>query len=46
MDPWQGGRYAPKNGWADITRADFYKLTQAGKDVYALTRKDLRESAA
>ena len=45
MDPWAGGTYGPKNGWADITRADFYKLTQSGRDMYALTRAALRAAA-
>ena len=37
LDPWQGGKYGPKS-WNDITRADFYKLTQTGKDLYMLTQ--------
>lgn len=45
MDPWQGGKFSPRS-WADITRADFYKLTQAGKEVYALTRSSIRSSAS
>lgn len=46
MDPWQGGKYGPKNGWADISRADFYALTESGKELYALTRKNLRAAAS
>ena len=41
MDPWQGGAYGPKS-WSDISRADFYKLTQSGKELYELTRENLR----
>ncbi len=44
MDPWQGGKYGPKS-WADISRADFYKLTQSGKDIYNLTKTALRSAA-
>lgn len=44
MDPWQGGGYGPKS-WRDISRADFYKLTQSGKEIYELTRIELRQSA-
>ena len=43
MDPWQGGSYGPKS-WSDISRADFYKLTQAGKELYELTRSALRSA--
>ena len=46
MDPWQGGKYGPKNGWADISRADFYALTESGKELYALTRKNLRAATS
>ncbi|MBR5965830.1 MAG: hypothetical protein IK015_06925 [Treponema sp.] len=45
MDPWQGGKYSPKS-WSDISRADFYKLTQAGKELYQLTRESLRSGEA
>jgi hypothetical protein len=44
MDPWQGGGYGPKS-WSDISRADFYKLSQAGKELYELTRAALRSAA-
>ncbi|MBQ6028389.1 MAG: hypothetical protein IJL24_02530, partial [Treponema sp.] len=44
MDPWQGGGYGPKS-WSDISRADFYKLSQAGKELYELTRAALRAAA-
>lgn len=44
MDPWQGGAYAPKS-WSDISRADFYKLTQTGKELYELTRINLRQES-
>ncbi len=44
MDPWQGGDYGPKS-WSDISRADFYKLSQAGKELYELTRAALRAAA-
>ena len=43
MDPWQGGKYSPKS-WSDISRADFYKLTQTGKELYELTRLALRSA--
>lgn len=45
MDPWQGGNYGPKS-WSDISRVDFYKLTQSGKELYELTRENLRSGAA
>lgn len=44
MDPWKGGDYGPKS-WNDVSRADFYKLTQTGKEIYELTRIDLRDAA-
>jgi hypothetical protein len=44
MDPWKGGDYGPKS-WNDVSRADFYKLTQTGKEIYELTRIDLRDTA-
>lgn len=45
MDPWQGGKFSPKS-WSDISRADFYKLTQTGKELYQLTREALRSGSA
>lgn len=44
MDPWKGGDYGPKS-WSDVSRADFYKLTQAGKEIYELTRINLRDAS-
>ncbi|MCR5045485.1 MAG: hypothetical protein K6A42_02780, partial [Treponema sp.] len=41
MDPWQGGTYKHES-WSDIKRADFYKLTQNGLEIYNLTRKAMR----
>lgn len=45
MDPWRGGKYGPKS-WSDISRADFYKLTQTGKDLYKLTQLRSRLQSA
>ncbi len=45
MDPWEGGKFEPKS-WSDISRADFYKLTDCGKELYLLTRSAVRQSAS
>lgn len=35
IDPWSTSRFTPKT-LGGVNRADFYKLTQAGKDIYNL----------